>query len=1084
MAAPQLIRVGIADDVDDLVARRLADAVLAAPLFSDAPALHIATPERRAREIKALAGHDYPEGTPERLSRELLKRFAPEIRLRGDVERDFDFFAALAEALRATGSARRVSRALVDQMIEAWRRVAQVLPRDQRTGPWLDALGERGALLRAVIASYQARLAGAAAHDPEDAPWLAAELMPGWVAHGFAPNLVVAQDLDRTWPARLAFVKAALQAGREALVILRGNSELMPFVKAPNDALTQVVDELGGRATKLPAIARRPMADALLAWGREEALTQPAGLALIRPATRAAEVREVARQIKRAARDGLELSRMALAFPNSRAYASLVEEEFAQAGIPFDSPFEQPLAEAPPVAAIIELLRVAQVGLDRLELIDALRSPWLPFGPEGADGLDTIADATRDAGIVGGTPIKREWTEPLEKRPGATTPAQRQWLQGVLTTLAGLGATALPASKFADAVLALVQQSGARRVANTDAQREKSAHAAMHVDALFQFGVLLSQMRGQFAASGDPTLPLGELVRALIEQARARSIRPPESGGERVRVVGLRELRGANFARLWLIGLTDRDLPLAEPESMFVPAARQGQLAAVLGEAVAEALCSPVDAPAQADFLYACALAAADQVTLSFPANEGDTPFVPATPHARLIACLGIADHAKLPGARDELAASPNALAANLARALCRVEAGGAAPHKMPVTVPALNAGLHGRAMELARGDSGSPPGEFEGLVNAMPELAANFGLVGADRRVFSPSQIDSYAECPQRFWSRYLMGVKLPEEPTLDTPAYAIGTLLHATFEEFVKALRRQAGQPETLPDPAHRKPVSLLQLGGNVEAARALGHRLIAQAFVHACEANNTRGPFWAGLKQAMTSGLAGAGEAMGRGVLARFIEQELERNALGYAVRFTEFSFGKKDADGPDMLASPIDLPVPGGEIRLQGSVDRVDEGPQGLEIVDYKTGRAKSTAEVRDGAAFQLPIYLAAISHITGTEPAGMSYLRTPVENKLERDDVTRQRDKPAYDVADLVRNKLPARLARLVGAMAAGVFVHVPFVAQAKACSYCDFALGCAVRLQVATERQRRLADVDQDELPQVYLPDTPQPEAP
>ncbi|MBX3475540.1 MAG: PD-(D/E)XK nuclease family protein [Planctomycetes bacterium] len=1077
MAGPELWRIGIADDADREVASRLAAAVLAAPLFSDAPALHIATPERRAREIKALAGHDYPEGTPERLSRELLKRFAPEVRLRGDVERDFDFFAALADALRATGSKRRVGRALVDQLIEAWKRVAQVLPPGQRIGPWLDALGERGLLLRAVLEGYIARLKDAGAHDPEDAPWLAAGMMPGWAGRGFAPQLVVVQDLDRVWPARMAFVRAAAQAGRQCLCIARGNADLLPFVKAPNDALAQLVQDLGGKVGKPPTLPQRPLAGTLLAWGREQQLAQAPQLSLMRPATRAAEVREVARQVKRAALQGVALSRMALAFPNSGEYAELVEEEFAQAGIPFDSPFELPLAEAPPVAAVLELLRVAIGGIDRLALLDALHSPWLPFGETGQ--LDVLAAATRGAGIVGGTSPGRDWRDPLEKRPGESTAEQRRWLYDVLAVLGPLASAGMPATRFVDAVESLVKTSGARRVANADAQASGSAQAAMHVDALFQFNALLGQLRGQFAASGDPSLPTGELIRALMEQARARSVRPPESGGERVRVRGLREVRGGDFERLWLIGLTDRDLPLGEPETMFLPATRQGHIAAALGDATAEALCAPVDAPAQADYLYACALAAAGHVTLMHPQAQGETPFVPATAHARLLTCLRL-DVNKLPGADESVPASANALASRLARDLCQVEGGKKPAQHVDVRDDTLVAGIHGRLMELARGDAGSPPGEFEGLVGELPTLAARFSLGAAEGRPFSPSQIDSYAQCPQRFWSRYVMGVKAAEEPTLDTPPYAIGTLLHATFERFVHLLRRQAGQAEKLADPAGRQPVSLLEVGGgNMEAARELGHRLVSQAFAHACELNDTRGPFWAGLKRLMASGIAGQGNEFGRGVLARFIEEELARNAQGVGVRFTEFSFGKSDADGPDALPQVVQLPVPGGVVRLQGSVDRVDQGPAGLEIVDYKTGQARSTAEVRDGEAFQLPVYLAAISRITGTEPAGMSYLRTHVENELKRDDVTRTgRGDPAYDVADLVRNKLPQRLARLVGAMAAGVFVHVPFAKLDDACAYCDFALGCAVRPQVAQERQRRLADTDQEELPGVYLPDT------
>ncbi|MBE7492516.1 MAG: PD-(D/E)XK nuclease family protein [Planctomycetes bacterium] len=1084
MASPVLWKIGIADDVDREIASRLTAAVLSAPLFSDAPALHMATPERRAREVKKLVGHDYPEGTPERLSRELLRRFAPHIRLRGDVERDFDFFGALAEALRATGGSRRVSRSLVEQLLEAWRRVAQVLPPGpDRAGPWLDALGERGALLRAVMAGYLARLDAAGAHDPEDAPWLAARLMPQWAARRFAPQLVVVQDLDRVWPARLAFVEAALRAGRSALCIARGNSDLLPFVREPNEALAALVDTLGGAPALPPDLPRRQLADTLLAWAREEPLARPAALNLLRPATRAAEVRQTAREIKRAARDGVPLSHMAVVMPRTDAYADLVAQEFSQAGIAFDSPFELPLADAPPVAAVLELLRVAHGGLERLPLLDALRSPWLPFGA-GAH-LDAVAAATREAGIVGGTSVAKDWRQPLENwckaaMPGKAEECRRHsaWLLQILELLVPLSGRAMQASRFFDTVENLLRASGARRVANTDAQQGATARAAMHVDALFQFARLLVQMRAQFAAQADPVLTTGELIRALTEQARARTVRPPEKGGERVRVLGLREVRGAAFARLWVLGLTDGDLPLPGPETMFLPAARKAQVAAVLGEETAARLCAPVDAPAQADYLYACALAAAEHVTLMLPAADGETPFVPATPHARLLACLDLEPTA-LPPADDAVPVSRHALAVCLAANLCRVEAGEPTAAPVELTDPALLAGMHGRRMELSRGDAAALPGEFEGMVGALPELARRFGPGATDSRLFSPSQFDVYAECPQRFWARYVIGVKPVQEPTLDTPAWAVGTLLHTTFEKFVLLLRREAGQPETLPDPAARQPVNLLQLaGGNTDAARELGHRLVARAFEQACAEHQVQGPFWSGLSRLITSGLAGAGGEFGRGVLARFVEHELARNAEGYGVRFTEFSFGK-DATGPDALSAPVELPVPGGSVRLQGSVDRVDEGPRGLEIVDYKTGKAKTTAEVRDGVAFQLPLYLAAISRVTGTEPAGMSYLKTPVEEELERDDVTLLRGQPAYDVADLVRNRLPQRLANMVSAMTAGLFVHVPFVPVNKACQYCDYAAGCAVRGPVAAERRLRFAAGRA--MTGLYLPDVETP---
>jgi len=1075
MARLTLVEIGIAEDPSARLATRLQQAVRDAPLFAPAPVIHIATPDRRAREIKQQAAEDYLEGTPERVARELLKRFAPAVRLRSDVERDFDFFAALGRALADQHSPRRTSRALVDQLIDAAKRVAQSLPPGQRQGAWLDALGERGKLLAAVTRDYAQRLQADQCHDPEDAPWLVAELLPRWVAAGFAPVLVVVQELDRVTPARQAMLQALLANCAQCLVVLRRDDPALAFGQAASATLRQIVRDLGGSQASVTEMPVSPLAPVLQAWCREQPVAQPPQLALLRPADRVAEVREAARQIKQAAHDGVALSLMALAFPSQGPYAELVAEEFQAAGIAFDSPFETVLAEVPPVAAVLELLRVTREGLDRLAWMDALRSPYLPFGSAGV--LTEIESATRKAGITGGTNAEQHWLKPLRRLDPPPGAAAMDWLVRVLQALQPFSLRTSPAVAFFDAILDLVRQAGARRVADSDASHDRAdAQAAVRVIALHAFVRLLEQMRGQFQAAGNPRLTTGELVLALVEQARSRTVRRPEVAGERVKVRGLRELRGASFARLWLIGLTDNDLPLAEPESMFLPAARETALADVLGPDLAAELCRPVDAATQADYLYAGALAAAQHVTLSFPAQQGDSPLVPATPHARLLTCLGQAGLKDLP-AGSNLAASPAALAINVARALCEPAGGDTAARHAVELDAALRAGLHGRGMELARGDSASPPGAFEGQVGAMAQVQARFNLQGGEARVFSPSQLDSYAECPQRFWSRYLLGLRAPEEPTLDTPANAIGTLLHATFEGFVHRLRAHVGQPAKLPRVQDRTPVNLLQAaGGDTAAAVALGHRLVQEAFDAACEQQGTRGPFWVGLKRAIAASLGGpADPQLGRGILARFIDHEIARNQQGIGVRFVEFSFGKR-ATGQDALDQEIALPVPGGHIRLQGSVDRVDQGPDGLFIVDYKTGQAKSSVEVRDGAAFQLPVYLAAISHVTGTQPAGMAYLRTPVEEELDEVDVTLHRGKPAYDVSDLVQNKLPARLARLVQAMGAGIFIHIPYTSPTKACQWCDFQAGCAVRHEVAAQRALRLADLDQQEVPGAYLP--------
>jgi RecB family exonuclease len=309
------------------------------------------------------------------------------------------------------------------------------------------------------------------------------------------------------------------------------------------------------------------------------------------------------------------------------------------------------------------------------------------------------------------------------------------------------------------------------------------------------------------------------------------------------------------------------------------------------------------------------------------------------------------------------------------------------------------------------------------------------------------------------------------PDEPTLDTRPHAIGTLLHEVFERFVLLLREHAGQPETLADPVAREAIKLSDHGG-----RATGLKLMAEAFEYAVSVTPAEGPFWDGVKKLVASGLPGhADDGLGSGLLARFIDAELERNEQGHGIRFVEFTFAKPRKDsptGPDTLPYPLELTVEGGTIWITGSVDRVDEGPAGLEILDYKTGKAKSTKEVRDGRAFQLPAYLAAISKVTGSAPSGMGYLQVPPDGPIQHVDVTQAYGKPAYDVNQLVFEQLPERLTRILTALRNGTFVHLPW-SRGTPCKYCDYATACAKRDDIIAQRQQMMPEMES-----VYLPDS------
>lgn len=1086
--AHQFLRLDFSQDATPEVVRELTGALAAADALDLAPVVYVAGHERRAREIRRRTQAEFPEGTPERVARELLKRFAPHQWLSRGVERDFDLFAHLHAALREQGARRGASRALVDEVLKAMHRLSAALApkdRDFEALAWLDRLGPRGTLLRSVVARYQAALRDRQSLDYDDVLWHCADLLPGWHESGFKPRLVLVDELDEVSPARARFLKALLACGEKSLVIMRGTGETVPFLRPAQEVLQEIVlRDLGGsmRAARQPDSHAR--AALVKAWLEGSALTLPADVSVRLCATRQAELAACLRDIKRLALQGVSLDRVAVALPRAEHYVNLLDESFSAAGVAFDSPLEEPLAQTPPVAAVLGLVRCARLGFERAELLDALASPLLRFGARDeaarALRLARLEDRTRQAGVVGGPNLKDDWLKPLQTL-GDMAKEEIRLVESLFELLQPLTRREARPRSFFEALKRLTEASEVSRVLKQDLQ-DGLPGAEMRAAALHEFGRLTKDLLEGFARIGDDPMPAAELHRALVEQAQTRGVRAPESEGPRVRVLGLKELRGSAFEHVFVLGLTDRDLPLGEGDSMFFSRAVLEDLEAALGPEVARTLCLPVDTAAQADYLFSgLLLSGQTSLRLSLPQREAETPFVPAAPLARLLALAGLKP-GQIAQAPERTPVSAAGLAIEAGMALREVELGAMPKARLSLDSPYLEAGVRGREVELARSDLTAPPGRFDGLVGELAELAEAFSPQSgaASRHVFSPSQLDTYAECPQRFWLRYVLNIRRPEEPTRDTPPTAVGTLVHRVFELFVHDLRSSLGQPALLPDPLERKPVMVSRLAPDRDAARAKARALMVSALARARDELKPHGAFWAGTLRLLSAGLEGNTD-LGQGLLSRFIDHELERNAQGLGIRFVELRIGPGEApstEQPDVCAGAVDMPLARGFVRLRGSIDRVDEGPAGLEIIDYKTGSSKTTSEVRDGAAFQLPVYLAAVSAKTGSAPHGMSYLKTPPIGVISVHDVTQQRGKPAYDVGELVSRHLPRRLEAMLGALARGVFVHLPWrVPGGPPCNYCEFATACARHDDVILERQRRSAAGESAFVADAYRPD-------
>ncbi len=260
---------------------------------------------------------------------------------------------------------------------------------------------------------------------------------------------------------------------------------------------------------------------------------------------------------------------------------------------------------------------------------------------------------------------------------------------------------------------------------------------------------------------------------------------------------------------------------------------------------------------------------------------------------------------------------------------------------------------------------------------------------IDLEARKFSPSQLLQLGQCPFKWFAGYLLRLEEPEEAELDLTPANRGSLYH-------KTLQRMLEQTDFTHDPL---PQCLNHLEEYFERAET---ELIEEG------TDLTRLPGWESRRLEMLAQLRQAIQSEDywqAGYVPIYFEQEFDFTWYGLQVR---------------------------------GLIDRIDQGPDGLLLVDYKTS-SQRPAGVKDetGAAkwdIQIPIYQAA------------------VENALCPD----QRVQNAYYFSLTKAKKLPsprnqpdyeAFVERVKNALRNGYFPVMPDQGE-EACRYCDFDTLC------------------------------------
>ncbi len=865
------------------------------------------------------------------------------------------------------------------------------------------ALADRVRALASVLARYQVRLDELDLADPDAMLGAATRMLERGapVPQELAVDLVRVEDVVDWPPSRLAWVRAL----GDALARRGGRVEVvLPDSDAPE--LADVVDPVWRSLEALSEGVqpeRRP-----LRWLRS------ARVHGFTAGTAGAELTEVARRVHALLEQGVPASHIAIASRGIADLANLIERVCAAAGVPVRNRRGRSLLASSTARLALELARLQGARGTTAKRVGAVVGSYLVDlrGVEpGAPGPPVLARLLREAHVrdralesddLDGFASRLERlarAREHDQDPRGADEARRA-RQAFAAFFAELDLWPDRAS-FRRHGRELVRLLDRLRVPNRlrrlsfrpptagaslpDAMDRLQSSQLAHEQAVWsRLPTALSDLSDAARSLGgeDEVVSRADFASWLEERLGAESIRPASARGVSVEVAELADLAGRTVEHLFVVGAYDGRLPGTPAIDPLLSDDDRWRLNAALGRPVFRVPPRGVERSP----LPTRQLAQALEFALALEAASNVTLSRPR------------ADDRGRPLAPSPLAALVGATEEHLPfRPL-----DGALASRSSQSI----ADRRRAAVERARFFAGGNGAVFDGDASPVGEALRAF-VPGTAERPLSAGGAERAAACRFRHFAEVLLGARPPPETGDDAGPMESGRLAHLAAESAVRAI---VGRGWWAPD----RRQDALEVG---IAAAALT--------LDAEEPHTVLGSpdLWAIQRRKM----------LGR--LRRMLELEIDRTALvGMKPCFLELDFGRAGTPVPTVML---------GDVHLAGKIDRVDTGPAGTSVLDYKSGAAEAMASrLRSDALlvtqFQLPFYVVAAKALA-EGPADAVYVSL-------RDG---ERSKTLFEAAKTSWPELEGRLEDEIGTLVEAL-ARADFSPRPRTCRGCHLRPVCRI----------------------------------
>ena len=609
------------------------------------------------------------------------------------------------------------------------------------------------------------------------------------------------------------------------------------------------------------------------------------------------EVTLIAEEVKKSLKGGTPADSILVAFPGLDEYGPIVEEIFTDYGIPYNRALGRQLGTSAVATAIVSLLHACQEDISGPSLLRVFSSPFLKFSgnPAIASALDRLM---RDRRITGG---KQKLLAALKfyKPDTRDTDVLREPLNDLFAALEPFSVQDnLPLAAWMERLSDLIAWSGlGARVSlikgplNINLQAYKKLNEMLN--SLAQAGKLFPGYRHTFSEWLF-------LIKKTFMHARFQ-VPPEDEGG--VQILGLEESLVLPWKEIYLGGLVDGKFPQRLPQNIFLPE----QTLETMGVRTLER------ARLNAAYHFYRLLLSADNVTLTYPENEGDRPVVPS-PFLEELTPLRKADLLnrgieRTSGIQFSLKIEECRSIPELAKSISLAEDFTGLSEMLSSNIE----GLSGIKSALGHKPAGR-----------MPSITPHI------KREFWVTELDAYLNCPYDYLITNLLGIEPLEEVTEDISPLDRGSKVHSILRNFYLSWRKTITRE-------------------NRDEAKALLRKLADSAFDSEADTFRNRHDKELFLTVMAERFLDAEEEFWKQGMKPAYLEQKIDHYRL--------------------VLSN-------GEEVELSAKIDRIDvDGNGNFIIVDYKTGKYPLPKMNIEQDIFQLPVYaVMAQQAFSGKDPA--------------------------------------------------------------------------------------------------------------